>query len=250
MRKIAEAEIRMFHLYVHEPLIRQGVGALEMAEEMEELASELMPLTGPLIDYLHQRYRRYYSEQDVVGHMEAEFAGRGYLGRVKMTFCFVDLAGFTRFTEEEGDEEALDLIERFVESVEATLPGEASVVKTIGDEVMIVSPEPVSLTEWAVGFLGLFQERPQPRVGVHYGDAVYRDGDYFGTQVNLTHRVVARALGGEVMVTREVAEAAADSEYLHFEPIGEVSLKGFPKPIELFTVHPAHETGEHGIVER
>ncbi len=167
-----------------------------------------------------------------------------------MAFCFVDLAGFTRFTEEEGDEEALDLIERFVDSVEATLPGEATVVKTIGDEVMIVSPEPVSLTEWSVGFLGLFQERPQPRVGLHYGDAVYRDGDYFGTQVNLTHRVVARALGGEVMVTREVADSAADSEYLHFEPIGEVALKGFPKPIELFTVHPAHETGEHGIVER
>jgi adenylate cyclase len=250
MRKIAEAEIRMFHLYVHEPLIRQGVGALEMAEEMEELAAELMPLTGPLIDYLHQRYRRYYSEQDVVGHMEAEFGNRADLGRVTMAFCFVDLAGFTRFTEEEGDEEALDLIERFVESVEATLPGEATVVKTIGDEVMIVSPEPVPLTEWSVGFLGLFQERPQPRVGLHYGDAVYRDGDYFGTQVNLTHRVVARALGGEVMVTRQVAEAGADSEYLHFEPIGDVALKGFPNPIELFTVHPAHETGEHGIVKR
>jgi adenylate cyclase len=250
LRKVAEAEIRMFHIYVHEPLIRQGVGALEMAEEMEELASELMPLTGPLIEYLHGRYRRYFSEQDVVGHMEAEFGGRDDLGRVTMAFCFVDLAGFTRFTEEEGDEEALDLIERFVDSVEATLPGEATVVKTIGDEVMIVSPEPVSLTEWSVGFLGLFQERPQPRVGLHYGDAVYRDGDYFGTQVNLTHRVVARALGGEVMVTREVADSAADSEYLHFEPIGDVALKGFPKPIELFTVHPAHETGEHGIVER
>ena len=250
MRKIAEAEIRMFHLYVHEPLIRQGVGSLEMAEEMEELAAELMPLTGPLIEYLHGRYRRFYSEQDVVGHMEAEFGPRADLGRVTMAFCFVDLAGFTRFTEEEGDEEALDLIERFVESVEATLPSGATVVKTIGDEVMIVSPEPVPLTEWAVGFLGLFQERPQPRVGLHYGDAVYRDGDYFGTQVNLTHRVVARALGGEVMLTRQVAEAGEDSEYLHFEPIGEVVLKGFPNPIELFTVHPAHETGEHGIVER
>lgn len=250
LRKVAEAEIRMFHIYVHEPLIRQGVGALEMAEEMEELASNLMPLTGPLIEYLHGRYRRYFSEQDVVGHMETEFGDRDELGRVTMAFCFVDLAGFTRFTEEEGDEEALDLIERFVDSVEATLPGEATVVKTIGDEVMIVSPEPVSLTEWSVGFLGLFQERPQPRVGLHYGDAVYRDGDYFGTQVNLTHRVVARALGGEVMVTRAVADSGADSEYLHFEPIGEVALKGFPKPIELFTVHPAHETGEHGIVER
>ena len=245
MRKMAEAEIRMFHLYVHEPLIRQGVPALEMSEEMEGLAAEVMPLTSPLIDYLHQRYRRFYSEQDVVGHMEAELDGRDQLGRVTMAFCFVDLAGFTRFTEEEGDEEALDLIERFVETVEATLPGEATVVKTIGDEVMIVSPEPVPLTEWAVGFLGLFQERPQPRVGLHYGDAVYRDGDYFGTQVNLTHRVVARALGGEVMLTREVAEAASDSEYLDFEPLGEVALKGFPNPIELFIARPAHETGEH-----
>jgi adenylate cyclase len=249
VRKMAEAEIRMFHLYVHEPLIRQGVPALEMSEEMEELAAELMPMTAPLIDYLHQRYRRFFSEQDVVGHMEAELDGRDQLGRVSMTFCFVDLAGFTRFTEEEGDEEALDLIERFVETVEATLPGEATVVKTIGDEVMIVSPEPVPLTEWAVGFLGLFQERPQPRVGLHYGDAVYRDGDYFGTQVNLTHRVVARALGGEVIVTRPIRNAAEGSQYLDFEPLGEVALRGFPQPIELFIVRPAHETGEHPRTE-
>jgi adenylate cyclase len=249
MRKIAEAEIRMFHLYVHEPLIRQGVPALEMAEEMEELAAELMPMTAPLIDYLHQRYRRFYSEQDVVGHMEAEFDGRDHLGRVTMAFCFVDLAGFTRFTEEEGDEEALDLVERFVETVESTLPGEATVVKTIGDEVMIVSPEAVSLTEWAVGFLGLFQERPQPRVGLHLGDAVYRDGDYFGTQVNLTHRVVARALGGELLATRQIRDASADSQYLTFEGLGEVALKGFPAPIELFIVRPAHETGEQPQVK-
>ena len=127
-----------------------------------------------------------------------------------MAFCFVDLTGFTRYTEEEGDEEALDLVERFVETVEATLPAEALIVKTIGDEVMIVSPDPVTLTEWAVGFLGLFGERPQPRVGIHYGRAVYRDGDYFGGEVNLTHRVVARALGGEVMVTAAVVDAIGE----------------------------------------
>ena len=44
IRKIAEAEVRLFHLYVHEPLIRQGVDALEMAEEMEGLARELLPI--------------------------------------------------------------------------------------------------------------------------------------------------------------------------------------------------------------
>ena len=147
------------------------------------------------MEYMHNRYLRFYIEQDVVGHMEADIGGAGRgLARVSMALCFVDLTGFTRYTEE--DEEALDMIERFVDTVEATLPTEATIVKTIGDEVMVVSPEPATLTEWAVGFLSLFQERPQPRVGLHYGAAVFRDGDYFGGDVNLAHRVVSRALGG------------------------------------------------------
>jgi adenylate cyclase len=236
IRKIAEAEVRLFHLYVHEPLIRQAVDPLEMAEEMQDLAGDLLPLTAPLMEYVHQRYLGFYIEQDVVGHMEVDFAGMRQLGRVTMAFCFVDLTGFVRYTEEEGDEEALDLVERFVETVEATLPSEALIVKTIGDEVMIVSPDPVTLTEWAVGFLTLFEERPQPRVGLHVGRAVYRDGDYFGTEVNLTHRVVARALGGEVMVTTAVVDAIGESGYLGFDPIGRVELKGFPEPVELFVV--------------
>ncbi len=236
IRKIAEAEVRLFHLYVHEPLIRQGVDSLQMAEEMEGLVRDLLPLTSPFMEYVHQRYLRFYIEQDVVGHMEAELGGHRQLGRVQMAFCFVDLTGFTRYTEEEGDEEAFDLVERFIETVEATLPAEALVVKTIGDEVMIVSPDPMTLTEWAVGFMELFQERPQPRVGLHYGRAVYRDGDYFGSEVNLTHRVVARALGGEVMVTAAVTDAIGGSDYLEFDPIGEVDLRGFPRPVELFVV--------------
>jgi adenylate cyclase len=238
LRSIAEAEVRLFHLYVHEPLIREGVDALEMAEEMEGLAGDLLPLTTPLMEYVHTRYLRFYIEQDVVGHMEAEFAQEGGIGRVSMAFCFIDLTGFTRYTEEEGDEEALDLVERFVETVEATLPAEATIVKTIGDEVMIVSPDPTTLTEWAVGFLGLFQERPQPRVGIHFGKAVYRDADYFGTDVNLSHRVVARALGGEVLVTRSVVDAIGSSDYLEFDEIGETELKGFPEPAELFSARP------------
>ncbi len=236
IRKIAEAEVRLFHLYVHEPMIREGVDAIQMAEEMEGLASDLFPMAAPVMDYIHNRYLRFYTEQDVVGHMETELVGARQLGRVQMAFCFVDLTGFTRYTEEEGDEEALDLVERFVETVEATLPNEALIVKTIGDEVMIVSPDPVSLTEWAVGFLALFGERPQPRVGIHYGRAVYRDGDYFGGDVNLTHRVVARALGGETLVTKPVADAIGGSEYLEFDPIGKVGLKGFPEPVDLFIV--------------
>jgi adenylate cyclase len=239
IRKVADAEVRLFHLYVHEPMMRDGVDPLQMAEQMGGLASDLLPITAPLMEYMHARYLRFYIEQDVVGHMEADPAGgRGRMARVTMAFCFVDLTGFTRYTEEEGDEEALDLIERFVDTVQATLPSEATIVKTIGDEVMVVSPDPASLTEWAVGFLTLFQERPQPRVGIHMGAAVFRDGDYFGGDVNLAHRVVTRALGGEVMVTEQVMEAIRDSDWLSFEPIGDVALKGFPEPVALYVARP------------
>jgi adenylate cyclase len=243
MRRIADAEVRLFHLYVHEPLIRDAVPELEMAEEMGELAADLLPLAAPLTEYLHQRYLRYFVEQDVVGHMETDPASADTaemeLGHVRVTLCFIDLTGFTRYTEEEGDIEALDVVENFVATVEETLPREATIVKTIGDEVMVVSPEAASLTEWAVGFLARFAERPQPRVGIHFGDAVYRDGDYFGSQVNLVHRVVNRALAGEVLVTDTVAESIAARGGVELEPIGQVNLKGFPVATELFVARAA-----------
>jgi adenylate cyclase len=239
LRRIADAEVRLFHLYVHEPLIRDGVPELEMAEEMGELAGDILPLASPLIDYLHTRYLRFFLEQDVIGHMENELDATSDLSQVPVTLCFIDLTGFTRYTEEEGDLEALDVVERFVETVETTLPPDATLVKTIGDEVMVVSPEPASLTEWAVRLLGHFPERPRPRVGIHFANAVYRDGDYFGTHVNLAHRVVSSAQAGEVMVTDRVAEAIKGREDLAFEPIGEVSLKGFPEPTPLFVVRRA-----------
>jgi adenylate cyclase len=242
MRRIADAEVRLFHLYVHEPMIRDAVPELEMAEEMGELAADILPLAAPLTEYLHARYLRFFIEQDVVGHMESEpdsDTTEMELGHVNVTLCFIDLTGFTRYTEEEGDIEALDVVENFILTVEETLPREATIVKTIGDEVMLVSPDPAALTEWAVGFLDRFPERPRPRVGIHCGDAVYRDGDYFGSQVNLVHRVVNRALAGEVLVTDVVASAVEGNERLALEPIGQVSLKGFPAPTELFLVRAA-----------
>jgi adenylate cyclase len=239
LRRIADAEVRLVHLYVHEPMIRDAVPELQIAEEMGELAADVLPLAAPLTDYLHTRYLRYFLEQDVVGHMESELDTADYdLGQIPVALCFIDLTGFTRYTEEEGDLEALDVVERFVETVEATLPPEATIVKTIGDEVMVVSPDPGSLTEWAVEFLDRFPERPQPRVGLHYANAVYRDGDYFGTHVNLAHRVVGRAQAGEVLVTDRVAEALGERD-LTCDPIGEVSLKGFPTPTPLFVVQAA-----------
>ena len=233
LAQIADAEVRLFHLYVHEPLMRDGVPGWEMAEEMESLARELLPLASPIMDHIHQRFLQHFVEQDVIGHMETDLdEGPLDLGRLRVAIAFADLAGYTRMTEELGEEEAVGAVERFVENVEHTLPDDARVIKTIGDEVMIVGSDPTTIVDWAVGFQELVAERPLPRIGIHYGETLYRDGDYYGREVNQASRVAARAAGGEVLVTRPVVEQAGS--HLEFERIGEVRLKGFTEPTELF----------------
>jgi hypothetical protein len=44
LAQIADAEVKLFHLYVHEPLMRDGFSGLEMAEEMETVAALLLPM--------------------------------------------------------------------------------------------------------------------------------------------------------------------------------------------------------------
>jgi adenylate cyclase len=233
MAQVADAEVRLFHLYVHEPLMRSGASGMEMADEMLALTRELLPLASPVMDQVHQRYLQHFVEQDVVGHMESDLDGDAAdLGRLRVAIAFADLAGYTRLTEEEGELEAVDAVERFVEAVETTLPDDARVIKTIGDEVMVVGSDAAALTDWAVGFQQLQSEPPLPRIGIHYGEALYRDGDYYGRDVNIASRVAARSAGAEVLVTRPVVERGGS--HLQFERIAEVRLKGFSESLEIF----------------
>jgi len=233
--QIADAEVRLVHLYLHEPLMRSGGSADEMANEMLSVAEDLLPLTSQLLVRLHTRMLMTFIDQDVVGHMETEIAADGAdIGRMRVAIAFADLAGYTQLTEQEGDLHAMDVIERFLATVTATLPDDARVIKTIGDEVMIVGPDPATLAGWALRLADLLPDGPRPRAAVHYGYAQYRDGDYYGREVNLASRVQAESGEGEVLVTRPVVEATGIE--LRFEPVPDVHLRGFNEPTELFRV--------------
>jgi len=197
------------------------------------------PLAAPVMDGLHRSLVHHFVEQDVVGHTQAE--ADLDLGRLRVAIAFAGLAGYTRLTEQAGEEHALDLVERFAAGVAATLPDDARVIKTIGDEVMVVGSDPAALAGWAVGFQRMSaRARPRPRIGIHAGAALYRDGDYYGRAVNLA----SRAAGGEVLVTRPVAEAAGAR--LRFDRVGEVTMKGFSEPTELLVVRQAQERRRAG----
>ena len=237
MARVADAEVRLFHLYVHEPLMRSGQTGMETAEQLQTLSPRVLPLAGPALDLIHRRYLQHFIEQDVVSHMESDLSGTSIdLGRVRVAIAFADLAGYTRLTEEEGDLTAVDAVERFVEAVERSLPTGARVIKTIGDEAMIIGSDAAALVGWAVAFQAGLTERPLPRIAVHYGAALYRDGDYYGREINMASRIAARSGAGEVLVSRPVVDqvTAAGRRGVVLDPIGEISLRGFNEPTELF----------------
>lgn len=238
--QIADAEVRLIHLHVHEPLMRKGVPGVQITEQMEGLARGALPFAAPVMNYLHERFLAHFVEQDVIGHMETDLAEHTPEGaRLRVAIAFADLAGYSRLTVERGDEEAVGTVERFVEAVEQTLPTDARVIKTLGDEVMVIGSDPAALTGWAVELQSAIASgEPSPRIGLHYGQALYRDGDYYGREINQAARVVARAAGGEVLVTRPVVDMAGGVDGLQFDRIGEVGLKGFSEPTELFVASP------------
>jgi adenylate cyclase len=147
--------------------------------------------------------------------------------RIEGTFAFVDMAGFTALTEAQGDEDAADLATMFAEITRAALAPGDRLIKTIGDAVLITSPDAaagLSLVERLLTEAATEPRLPTLRAGLHHGDAVERDGDVFGAAVNLAARVAAEAHPAEVLGTAPIAEAARDLGIPVVE-IGEVALK-------------------------
>ena len=147
--------------------------------------------------------------------------------RIVATFGFADLAGFTALTEEHGDFDAADVATRFAALARGALAEGDRLVKTIGDAVLVTSPEPgpaLDLVERLLTAAVDEKTLPALRVGLHHGPAIERDGDVFGASVNLAARVAAEAYAGEVLATATVA-AVAKERGIPVVDIGPVVLK-------------------------
>jgi adenylate cyclase len=158
--------------------------------------------------------------------------------RIRATFCFIDLAGFTALTEAQGDEDAADLATSFAVLARASLGSGDELVKTIGDAVLLTSPTAesgVALVERVVNLVAEEPRFPMLRAGLHYGDAVARAGDVFGAAVNLAARVAAEAYAGEVLGTTPIA-AAARTTGIPVAELGPVPLKNVRGVVPLYSL--------------
>jgi adenylate cyclase len=154
------------------------------------------------------------------------------------TFLFADLSGYTALTEAHGDEEAADLVAGFSAEVRAMLSDhDAELVKTIGDALMLRCRDAGSALRLGleiVNRLGARPGFPAIRVGMHTGPAVERDGDWFGSTVNVAARVCAAAAGGEVLLTAETRRAATHIAGVELRERGRRRLRNVPEPVVIY----------------
>ncbi len=148
------------------------------------------------------------------------------------TFLFADLVGFAEFTARHGDDRGADLAVSFHRRI-CTLAAElgCEVVKAIGDGVMVRSENGDAAVELATRILALAEREgfPLARVGLDTGPAVERNGDWFGSTVNIASRVTSAADAGELLMTERTRRAVAGIACIELGARGRRSLKGLPE---------------------
>ena len=210
---------------VGEALLQPGLTEEEAAELAANAAKELVPSMAPVLEYVYAEHLRELLRNDVISAGDIA-AGRTGNAR-EITVAFADLVGFTRLGEELPPED-LDAVARRLEQIAAErIEPPVTLVKTVGDAVMLVAPETDPLLDTVLGLIEAGDEDealPRIRVGLARGHALERAGDYYGSPVNTASRVTGVARPGSVLVTEDTKENAEDGWYWSFA--GERKLKG------------------------
>ena len=239
LRRIAETEAAFWNTEVEMAMVASGMTESEMLQAQADLGSQMSPLIEQVLLVIYHGQQEHAWSQVFVEHVESALEAAGLHTRLDRppAMCFLDITGYTRLTEERGDEAAADLAATLATLVrQCSQEHDGTPVKWLGDGVMFYFREPgnavlaaLAMVE-AVGRHGL----PPAHVGIHAGPVIFQDGDYFGRTVNLASRIADYARPGEVLVSQEVVDAA-DGGPVTFTEIGPVELKGVPWTLRLHT---------------
>jgi len=228
-RRIAEAEAEWWRSQVSTPRIQQGdvgnvIAAVDVSAELNGAEEQAF-----LAIWNAQQSQTWTG--NIIAGFEYLLAQEGLYQPATRhpAICFLDITGYTRLTQEQGDAAAAGLAEslaRLVKRVSGAHGGRP--VKWLGDGVMFFFRDPgagvVAALEMVEGVIG--EGLPPAHVGLHTGPVVVEGGDYYGQTVNMAARIAEYARPGEVLVSQSIVEAASATAGVAFTPIGTVDLKG------------------------
>ena len=234
LARIAQAALQLFRYHVEPRLRADDQGRLAGLGAVQSAFASLMPLADPVLVGVYRRWIEHELAQAAVTEAEASAGMRALPGAVNVAFLFCDLKGFTAFADAEGDATAITAVECFAETVAGARGEESRLMKSLGDGVMLAYGDAPAAVAAGTRIIDDVHAWTPLRVhaSVHYGVAIAREGDYFGSAVNLAARLLDTADSDELVGTREVVERTAEA--YAWDPIGARKLRGVAEPVEVF----------------
>jgi adenylate cyclase len=217
-------------------LLDPAATELQIAKNSEALLREIAPMLGPMIEEMLLFQLRHLMETEAVTASERA-EGQRLPGARLVTIAFADLVGFTRLGEVVPPEELEQLAHRLADLAHEVAVPPVRFIKTIGDEVMLVSSDPVALLDAVLDLVDATEgddNLPRLRAGVATGMAVSRAGDWFGSPVNLASRVTGAARPGSILTSESAREAIGDDDRFTWSFAGARRLKGIKSEVKLF----------------
>jgi adenylate cyclase len=227
-------------------VMEPGASELDTAKAVEALIRESVPLLGPLIEDMLRLQLLHAMETEAVSATE-RVEGLPLPGARTVTIAFADLVGFTRLGEAVPPEDLEKLAHRLTDLARDVAAPPVRYVKSIGDEVMLVSTDPVAMLVALMDLVDAAEadgDLPALRVGLATGMAVSRAGDWFGSPVNLASRVTGTARPGTILVSEATREAIGEVDGFSWSFAGARRLKGIKDDVKVYrarraTSHPA-----------
>jgi adenylate cyclase len=239
-RRVAQFQNHYFHNTVEERFRRRGLRDNEAFEAAIRDVGLRMGHSGEqMLGWLLRRHAEVFLTEHQFEHVEAALDEAGVRVRPPRgdeAAAFADLTGYTRLTEEAGDERAAAVsleLAQFVNEVAAAHRGD--VVKMLGDGVHFHFRDPADAVRASLDMVGGVQPRglPPAHIGVNAGPMIYDEGDYFGRTVNIAARIAAKANAGDVFVGEDLARNVEPDGFALHE-VGEFELKGIARPVTIF----------------
>jgi adenylate cyclase len=258
---------------IHQPEILARVRSLlrikALHDQLTELNHRLEARVAEQVGQLERlsRLKRFFSpalaEAIVNGGADDPLKSH----RREIVVVFVDLRGFTAFAETSEPEEVMSVLREYHAAMgEAILAHEGTLERFTGDGMMIFFNDPVPVADPQARAVRMALTMRQAvegltarwrklgheldfGVGIAQGyatiGAIGFEGrwDYgaIGTVTNLAARLCGEARPGQILVSRRLYGAI--DTFVEAEPVGELSLKGFAKPVSAFNVLRARATG-------
>ena len=215
-------------------LLHPGATELELAQAFEVLAHDAEPLFGPMVDALLRLALRHSFETEAINVFER--AAGSLPGAREVAVAFADLVGFTRLGEQMPPEDLGLVAFRLADLAHEVVASPVQFVKTIGDAVMLVCSDPLKLLLTVLDLVdaAAADDFPRLRVGLAFGHAVNRAGDWYGSPVNLASRVTSAAPASTVRVTESARNAIGDPADIEWSGPEARHLKGLRDEVLLY----------------